>query len=380
MSEILIIGAGPAGLAMAGRLTKAGLSFDIVEKASDVGSSWRRHYDRLKLHTVKKYSSLPHLEFPENYPKFVSKDELVQYMEDYQNHFNLDIQFKTEIERIERTGNDWVVKQNNEEKIYRKVIVATGVNRVPFYPDFEGFKTFTGEVTHSRNYKNPNPFINKKVLVIGMGNTGAEVALDLCNHAVETAISVRSKVNIVPLEFLGRASQETAFTLNKLPKPMARSISKLAQKLAIGDLTRYGLPKPDVSPIEQLSKTGKTPVIDLGTVKVIKDGKINIYPDIKRFSENIVEFTDGRKDAFDHIILCTGYKSQLEDFIPNIEPFLDENANPKSWRGEKEMEGMYFLGFDLFKAGGILGVINDDSEKILYDIQETLTKEKAIPN
>ena len=273
MNEILVIGAGPAGLAMGGRLRKKGLNFDLVEKAENIASSWRSHYDRLRLHTVKKFSNLPHLPFPDNYPKFVSKDQLITYLENYTERFNLNPQLGVEVNNIKRNGQKWSVTTNKGENSYQKVIIATGVNRVPMSPTFKNESAFKGEIIHSKSYKNPAPFLNKKVLIVGMGNTGAEIALDLCNSNVQTDISIRSKINIVPLELFGRATQETAFTLNKLPRPIANTLSKLVQKIAVGDLSKYGIEKPDMSPIDQLSKTGKTPVIDLGTVAAIKSGK-----------------------------------------------------------------------------------------------------------
>ncbi len=366
MNNILIVGAGPGGLAMAGRLRKAGIPFDIVERNSQIVSSWRRHYDRLKLHTVKKFSHLPHLQFPKDFPKFVSKDELVEYYESYCEHFDIQPELDTEVKHITKdTSGNWSVTTNKGTATYQKVVIATGVNRIPRIPRFPNQEAFQGDITHSIHYKNPMPFLGKKVLVVGMGNTGAEIALDLSNSNIDTSISVRSKINIVPLVFLGRASQETAFTLNKLPRVVARNISNLAQKIAIGNLEPYGLEKPNISPIEQLGETGKTPVIDLGTVEAIKSGRIVVRKDIANFTEKGVSFKDGTDSTFNHIILCTGYDAKLEEYIQGIGSFLDTNGNPKSCLGSGEWEGMYFLGYDIYKAGGILGVIREESERIL---------------
>ena len=254
---------------------------------------------------------------------------------------------------------------NKGENFYKKVIIATGVNRVPMSPRFKNEALYKGDIIHSKTYKNPAPFLNKKVLIVGMGNTGAEIALDLCNSNVQTDISIRSKINIVPLEFLGRATQETAFTMSKLPKPIAIALSSLVQKVAIGNLSKFGIDKPDMSPVDQLTKTGKTPVIDLGTVAAIKSGKISIQKDIDSFTPTGVKFVNGKEIDYDAVLLCTGYRAQIADFLENADSTLDENGNPKHCIGREEWKNMYFLGFDLFKIGGILGIINQESEQIV---------------
>lgn len=367
--KVGIIGAGPAGLAMAARLKLAEIAFDVFEQNASLASSWRAHYDRLHLHTVKKHSNLPHLPFPKDYPRFVSKNQFIEYLEEYARKFELEIQFNTIVKRVERDGDKWKVTTNLGTHRYEQVVVASGVNRVPFRPSIPKMDGFLGSIIHSREYKNPKPFSGKKVLIVGMGNTGAEIALDLSLNGIETTISVRSPVNIVPLVFAGRATQETALLLEKLPKILARKVASLAQRLAIGDLSKFGLLQSDYAPNEQLSKTGKTPVIDLGTAKAIREGKIKIAPGIKELSRNTVKFTDGKEIPIDQIILCTGYKSKLEDFIPGISASLNEQGQPKSCIGQAEWNGMYFLGFNLFKAGGILGVIQTESEQILERIE-----------
>lgn len=372
MAETLIIGAGPAGLAMAGRLKKAGIPFDWFEQSSNLASSWRAHYDRLHLHTVRKYSHLPHQTFPEHYPKFVSRDQFIAYMEDYAHRFNIAPELNKAVVGITKNDGSWMVQTTKDRHPYKQVVVASGVNRKPYIPIFKGIENFKGQVLHSRAYKNPNSVHGQNILVIGMGNTGAEIALDLSNAGIDISIAVRGPVNMVPLQFLGRATQESALLLEKLPAPLARAISAMVQRFSIGNMAKYGIQKPELPAVEQLQKTGKTPVIDLGTAKAIKDGKIKVFPGIECFEENGVIFEDGRSRTFDSIILCTGYRSALQEFIPGIESYLDEQGNPLDCVGKGLWEGLYFPGFDLFKTGGILGVIYDETARICEDIQQKL--------
>ena len=367
--KILIVGAGPAGLAMAGRLTKSGIDFDIVEKENCVGFMWSKHYDRLHLHTVKNMSALPYFPFPEYYPTFVSKNDLFSYYQDYAKHFNIKPSFGESLVSVTKDEKGWHVKTNKKNSIYQSIIFATGINRVPNYPKIKELENYEGISIHSREYKNPSPFKGKKTLVVGMGNTGAEIALDLAQNNVETYISVRSEVNIVPLTLMGNPTQETAQKLAKLPNSIADAISNVVQKIAIGNLEKHGIKTPKLSPSAQLRETGKTPVIDLGTVSQIKKGNIKIVGDVESVASHTLRFKDGTIESFEAIIFATGYNSKLEEFVPNISPMLDAYGNPKSEIGEKEYAGLYFLGFDNFKPGGILGAINEGSKAILTHLE-----------
>ncbi|MEL6987178.1 MAG: NAD(P)/FAD-dependent oxidoreductase [Bacteroidota bacterium] len=364
-----IIGAGPAGLAVAGRFRKKNIPFEMYEQAPDLTSSWRGHYDRLCLHTVRMLSHLPHLPIPESYPLYVPRLDLVKYFESYADHFKIDPKFEKKIVRVIKKDNAWLIETEDGEQVLAKnVIVATGVNRVPNVPKWEGYQNYKGTIMHSRNYKNPDPFKGKRTLVIGMGNTGAEVALDLVEQGVETAISVRSAVNVVPRDLNGRPTQLTAKKLEKLPFKLGDWLGIQIRKFYYGDLSKYGLETSKLSPVEQLKKTGKTPVIDLGTIEKIKEGKIKVIGDVKSFHEDGVQLINGSKEAFGGIILATGYRAKLEEFIPGIQSFLDQYGVPKGPIGKGDFTNMYFVGFDNYKLGGLLGTIHTDSETVVEEI------------
>lgn len=368
----LIIGAGPGGLAVAGRLRQEGLDFEIVEQSGDIAYSWHNHYDRLHLHTVKQLSALPGLEFPEDYPLFVPRLQLIQYYEQYAEHFNIRPHFHAKVTDVKAVkGGKWEVRIKDQEGfVADQVVIATGVNRVPYYPHWNGQENFQGELVHSREYRNPDPFIGQKVLIIGMGNTGAEIALDLANHNVETYLSVRSPVNIVPLTFMGNPTQLTARKLARIPFGLGDWLGTQVRRIAVGNLNKYGLKTSKMPPAKQLRETGKTPVIDLGTVEQIKAGKIKILPDIDHFNiDGLLLFKNGEQHHFDAIILATGYRAQIEDFLDNTEGLLDKFHVPKSPVASGQHKGLYFVGFDNYKLGGILGTINTDSELIVKDIK-----------
>jgi len=362
---ILIVGAGPGGLALAGRLKHLGIEFTVIEKTDKIASTWHNHYDRLYLHTIKEYSHLPHIDFPEDYPRYVSKYQLVEYYESYVEKMNIDIQFNTSLERIEKSNRGWsVICDKDRTYNAENVILATGVNRVPFFPNWQGQSIYEGELYHSDNFDNGKKYQDKKVLVIGMGNSGAEIALDLAEYKAKSYISIRNPINIVPRDFAGNPTQLTAIKLSKLPNWLSDWIGNVLQRLTIGDLSKYGIRTPKTPPAKQLREEGKTPVIDLGTVGEIKKGNIIVKPDIDHFYDRGVVFKDGSKEDFDAVISATGFKASLEEFMPNIAEHLDEFGLPKQAIGENEIDGLYFLGFDNYRPGGILGIVYEDSENI----------------
>lgn len=369
--DILIIGAGPAGLAVAGRLRKAGLDFELLEKSNQVGHSWHNHYDRLHLHTVKELSNLPHKEFPEDYPRYVPRQKLVEYFDSYAQEFNINPLFGEEIDSLTKAPDGkWEVRSKSGNAYLAKhVIIATGVNRVPKVPVWEGQELFTGNISHSRTYKNPKPYLGKKVLVIGMGNTGAEIALDLSEHEVDTYISVRSPISVVPRDLNGRPVQVTSKQLAKLPFGFGDWLGSQIRKIYFGNLSKYNLESSKAHPAVQLRETGKTPIVDIGTIHAIKAGKIRVEKDIERFTATGVVFKHGTELPFDHVILATGYTAQIEDFVEKGKEVLDKYGCPKSPVGEGFHQGLYFIGFDNYKLGGILGTIGTDSETIVDHIK-----------
>lgn len=362
----LIIGAGPAGLAVAGRMRQLDMPFTIVEQSENIADSWHHHYDRLHLHTIKSLSHLPGLKFPKDYPRYVPRQKLVDYYYDYAKQFGIEPQLNTKVEAVRKEVKGWIVKTKNEEIQAEHIVFATGINRKPFSPDWPGKDSFKGQIIHSRKYKNPSAFDGQKVLVVGMGNTGAEIAFDLSDKGVDTYLSVRSPVNIVPRDINGNPTQVTAKLLSRIP--FGDWIGKKVAGLVIGDLTKYGLEMSKDYPAKQLRETGKTPVIDIGTVKNIKNGKIKIKSDIKSFSKDTITFSDDSEESFDAVILATGYRAGIDDFLEETEGLLDKHHYPKTPIGEDNFAGLYFVGFDNYKLGGALGTIFSDSKTVVDHI------------
>jgi cation diffusion facilitator CzcD-associated flavoprotein CzcO len=370
-TPVLIVGAGPAGLAVAGCLRQRGMASTVLEQACGVGASWKNHYERLHLHTVKSHSALPGLPFPPEAPRYVPRQGVVDYLEAYAKHHGIVPVCGQTAVRIAADHAGWRVHTAaGQEFGAPQLVLATGANREPLLPVLPGQDVFAGRVLHSRDYRNAQAFAGRRVLVVGMGNTGAEIALDLAEHGVRVALSVRSPVNIVKRDVLGRPTQLSSIALGKLPEAVGNAIASLLRDLSVGDLSRWGLRTPRASPLQQLRRDGKTPMIDIGTVARIKAGDIAVFPGIATLTREGVRFTDGREQPFDAIVLATGYSAGLAALFPQHTLPLDARGLPTVVHGEGGLQGLHFVGFDIRQPGGLLRTIAMQGEQVAARIAQ----------
>lgn len=365
----MIIGAGPSGLAMGACLTRRNVPHLIVERAPQVGAAWRNHYDRLHLHTVKSHSNLPFLSFPKHVEKYPSRQAVVDYLETYARHFGLQPQLGEEVLSVRSDNGGWVTETNTRQYRSVRVVVASGYNRRPVVPTWPGSDAFPGAMIHSAEYRNGAPFTGKRVLVVGIGNTGGEIAIDLHEHgAASIHLCVRGPVNVIPRDLLGTPAQVSGILLSHLPRRIEYFISRAVSRLAVPDLSQYGLVRPEISPAESINKYGRVPLIDIGTVDLIVRGAIAVVPGIRRFDGAVIEFVNGARVEFDAIILATGYRPGLDDFLPMAHDVTDESGYPIPPAGESERSGLYFLGFSN-PTTGFLRQIAIDSRRIAKAIE-----------
>lgn len=346
MMEAIILGAGPAGLATAACFERAGIPYVQLEQSEQVGSSWRRHYDRLHLHTVKRFSSLPYMPFPSDYPRYVPRLRFVEYLERYAERFALRPRFGETVRsaRYERGG--WTVTSDQGEHRARRLIVATGYNRRPKIPTFPGRGRLLEQMIHSSSYRTGAAYHGRRVLVVGMGNSGAEIALDLVEQgAAEVGLSVRSPTHVLPREYRGIPSQWTGMMLSKLPIRVTDAMAVAVSRDAFGDLTRYGIVRPDIGPLSQVLERGRIPVLDVGTIQAVKDGRITVYRSIHGIDDDVVRFTDGTTRTFDAVVVATGYTAALDGILECAEQVVDHRGYPRVHGAESSMPGLYFLGY-----------------------------------
>ncbi|NOH13665.1 MAG: NAD(P)/FAD-dependent oxidoreductase [Chloroflexi bacterium] len=363
----IIIGAGPAGLAVGACLKKAGSSFLILEKSDKVGSSWRQHYDRLHLHTDKSHSTLPFMDFPRDWPRYISRVQLIEYLEAYAQKFQLEPKFGQQVKNVQHLDGIWQVKTPGATYQARNLVVATGYPRQPHLPAWPGQDSFQGDILHSAAYKNGTPYKNKNVLVVGFGNSGGEIAVDLWEHGARPGLAVRSPVNVIPRELLGIPILTIGIAQRKLPPRLADMINGPILRVVMGDLSRYGLPKLPHGPITQIEEDARIPLIDVGTIQRIKDGHIRVHPGIEEFNGNAIVFTDGTQADFDAVILATGYRPRVSDFLEGLPDAYDDEGTPLSSGRETVIPGLYFCGFYVSPTG-MLREIAIEAQQISTDI------------
>ncbi|MBA0660270.1 hypothetical protein Goklo_012308, partial [Gossypium klotzschianum] len=323
----VIVGAGPSGLAVGAGLKNQGVPFIILERADCIASLWqKRTYDRLKLHLPKQYCQLPYFPFPDDFPEYPTKHQFIKYLESYAKHFDINPNFNETVQsaKYDETFGLWRVRTISTggpipvevEYICRWLAVATGENAEKVVPEFEGLEDFGGHVTHACDYKSGKSYFGERVLVVGCGNSGMEVSLDLCNHNANPSMVVRSSVHVLPREVFGSSTFEFAVSLMKwLPLWLVDKILIILAYLILGNIEKYGLKRPCLGPLELKNTAGKTPVLDIGALQKIKSGKIKIVPGIKKFSRGKVELVNGQTLDIDSVILATGYRSNVPSWL-----------------------------------------------------------------
>lgn len=367
--DILVIGAGPAGLAVAACLVQRGLRPQVIDKADQVAASWRAHYERLHLHTVKKLSALPGMPFPDDCPRYAPRQVVVDYLAAYAEQHHILPRLREEVSAITPIAGGWqTVTQAGRRYESSAVVLATGANCQPRVPGFARQAQYRGQVLHSRAYRNAAPFAGQRVLVVGMGNTGAEIALDLVEQGVQAALSVRSPLNIVHRDVLGQPTQLTSMLLARLPTAWGDAMARVLCDLTVGNLSRWGLHSSTVSPLRQLREFGKTPVIDVGALARIKRGEIKVHPGIEGYTPDGVRFVDGTEHPFDAVILATGYEPTIQRLFPASTLAVDGNGMPVDVIGQGPWDGVYFVGFDNRQPGGVLRTIGVQAQRVADDL------------
>jgi cation diffusion facilitator CzcD-associated flavoprotein CzcO len=363
MADVLIVGAGPAGLAVGAVLKQAGVFAIILEQANCVASKWHAHYERLHLHTARRHSGLPYLPMPDDYPTYPSRTQVIAYLDNYAKHFQLDIRFRQRVTAVDFDGKIWTVTTPDSSYSAPNLVIATGLNEQPIMPIWPGQHTFAGRIIHSSDYKSGEAFRGQDVLVIGFGNSGGEIAIDLCEHGARPGLSVRGPVNVVFRDLFGIPTQRIAMFLRRFPPWFADMVTATSIRRAYGDLHRYGLKKPDYGPATQIRKYRRIPVIDVGTIKLIREGKIKVYPGVREFAPPGVIFSDGTAKPFHSVVLATGYTTSLSTLFKDASKLVDSTGFPLVSGGVTVLPGLYFCGLHN-AAAGLLREIGIEAQRI----------------
>jgi putative flavoprotein involved in K+ transport len=323
----IIIGAGAAGLATAARLRRRGLPYRLIDAGDAVGASWRDRYDSLALHTVRWLSALPGKPIPKAYGRWVRRDDLVRYLQDYAEELDLRPELGVRATRVEADGSGWRVETTAGPLTADSVVVASGYSHTPYVPDWPGRASFAGEVVHSSAYREPTPYVGRRVLVVGSGNSAGDLVTELAGVAGEVIMAVRTPPNIVRRDTHGVPSQLIGIASDPLPTMIKNPMSGLLRRLTVPDLSAYGLPAPTKDGFSQFRRSRTVPILDHGFVDAVASGRVRVVPAVTGFADGAVRLADGTAVEVDAVLAATGYRTGLPPLVGHL-GVLDDHGMP----------------------------------------------------
>lgn len=368
----VVIGAGPGGLATAAELSRRGVDTVVLDRAPTVASSWRGHYDRLHLHTVRWLSGLPGMAIPRRYGSWVGRADVVAYLEAYAARAALDVRLGTEVTAIARDGSGWRVQTSDGDLTADAVVVATGYNHTPLLPDWPGVERFGGELLHACRYRNGAPYAGRDVLVVGAGNSGAEIAVDLVEHgAGRVRLAVRTSPHVLLRTVGGTPTTLVSVLTRYVPSSVIDPVVKVLQRLTVGDLTRYGLTAPDRGVYERVRSEGSIPILDVGLVQELRAGRVEVVAGVASFDGADVLLTDGSRITPDAVVAATGYRRGLEPLVGDLGVLRDDGLPAvHGARTAPHAPGLHFVGYTN-PISGMFRELGIDARRIARAIART---------
>jgi hypothetical protein len=365
--KVCIIGAGSSGLAAAKTFSERGIPFDCLEREGDIGGLWNEAtktgvvYDTTYLVSSRKYTGFEDYPLPEEYPTYPSHRETLSYLRAYAMNFGIldKIELNAAVERAERVKDGWRVKVAGEQRprFYRALVIANGHHHVPRMPKIPG--TFTGEILHSRDYRSVKQLADKRVVVVGSGNSGCDIVVDATSVAQRVYLSMRRGTYFVPKFVFGRPMDGVINFCEKVPMPrgLRNRFYTFFHTLMVGRNERYGLPEPE----HRIMDTH--PTMTTVVPQLSGHGRIGVKPEITEFAGDKVRFSDGSEVEPDLVIFATGYEVSIP-FIDNSLLF-DRDGQPLFYLNvfHPELDDLFAVG--LIQANGSIWRLADDQSQLV---------------
>ena len=384
LSKVCIIGAGSTGLTACQVLKSRGIPYDCFEKGTQVGGNWRYENDNglsstyrsLHINSARKLMSFKAFPMPDSYPDYPSHWQVAEYFDAYVKRFGLaeTITFGTEVVSVVPADGGWevTVRDGDGERTeaYRAVMVANGHHWNPRWPEpaFPGSVGFEGEQIHVHHYREPDVLVDKRVLVLGIGNSAVDIAVESSRIAERTFLAMRRGAWVLPKFINGKPVDEAAPPATSfLPLALQRFFMGRALKVAVGDMETYGLPKPDHKLLEA------HPTVSSELLPRLGHGDIEVKPNIDRFTGGrTVRFDDGSEEELDLIVYCTGYRISFP-FLPEDVFRATDNRMPLYRRMvDPDHPGLYFMGF-IQPLGPVMPIAEAQAEWVADLLQEKTT-------
>ncbi|HEY0392217.1 MAG TPA: NAD(P)-binding domain-containing protein [Solirubrobacterales bacterium] len=373
-NKTCVIGAGSSGIAASQVLNARGIPFDCFEKGSEVGGNWRYENDNemssayrsLHINTSRGLMAYRTYPMPDDYPDYPNHFQIARYFDDYVDHFGLreKIRFRTEVKSVVPVDGEWEVAVENadgesEARRYRAVLVANGHHWDPRWPEpaYRGSDEFEGEQIHVHHYREPEVLRGKRVLVLGIGNSATDIAVEASRIAETTFLAMRRGAYVMPKYLNGKPTDEAASKiLTMMPLAVQRFVLGRMLGLTAGDMTAYGLPKPDHKLLEA------HPTVSAELLSRLGHGDIRVKPNIDRFTGGrTVRFVDGSEEEIDLVVNCTGYRITFPFFDENLIAAADNRLPLYRRVVSVEHPGLYFIGL-IQPLGAIMPLAEAQSE------------------
>ena len=352
--DVVVIGAGPAGLATSAALSRAGVTHHVLERGGDVGHTWANLYDSLVLHTAKGLSALPGLPFPKSTSRFPTRRDLLDYLHRYADRFRVPLTTRADVTSVRREDNNWVVgTATGAELRARAVVIATGIIANPHEPVIAHRDRFRGRVFHSVHYHRPESFTGRRLLVVGAGNSAGEISVELVRAGAHVTLAVRTGAVIVPRDIAGIPIQYFSVALGLLPASAQRiAMTMLAHASAL-------VRGPAVLPAPPRTGCQKAPLVGLHLADALRARTIQLKGGIAEFTEAGMRFDDGSEAPFDVVILATGYRPALGALGSLIRIDPCGFAQRRDRVASSDQPALYFVGHNYGIQGGLFNIGRD---------------------
>ncbi len=345
--QVVIIGAGTSGLSAAVALADRGIQPVVIDRADQVGSSWRSRYDRLRLNTGRQFSHLPKRPYPKGTPTYPTRDQMIAHLEQHAMDGGIELRLSCATERIDRSRDGWRVLTSDGAIDAPQVVMATGYDHEPFVPEWPGRESWIGDLVHSSHYANPAAFAGRTVLVVGSGSSGLELAFDLASGgAGKVWLAVRTPPNIMLREGpLGLPGDVIAIPLHNSPIRIADAIARFGRRIAIGDLSEFGLPAPAEGIFTRSERLGVAPaIVDREVITAIRDRAFDVVGAVESLTRDTVRLVDGSTIRPDALVCATGFRRGLAKLVGHL-GVLDERGRPTATGRVPAAPGLRFIGF-----------------------------------
>jgi cation diffusion facilitator CzcD-associated flavoprotein CzcO len=351
----LIVGAGPAGLATAAELSRRGVPYTLLERGGTLGWTWEHLYDSLTLHTGRHMSTLPGMRYPAGASLFPTRSEFLDYLRRYAREKAIVVETGADVRSVERAGSGWRVGlAGGEVREAEAIVFATGIVANPRMPALPGAAQYRGQVLHSVEYRRPDGFVGKRVLVVGVGNSGGEIGSELARAGATVTIAVRSGAHVAPREIGPFPAQYVRYVVGLLPRRAQEFVVARVQARLERTLGPPVLPRPAHSPLDAI------PLIGFSLVEVIREGLVEVRRAAPvAFRPTGVAFSDGTTGDFDAVVFATGFAPALAPLGGLVRRDEKGFALRHGRVASADQPGLWFVGHNYDHTGGITNIRRD---------------------